>query len=152
MPGAQDRHGLAMKGVSPTSRERGGSGGFFKITAWERDEDGEVLAESSHGCLRISGICVYVRRSKRRKYGGLLTVMRVFTSTTSILDIKSLARGSIHAGISYFPIRTLFNRWRTFLSSKGSLPVSNAKRMTPQLQISVAVPSYFSPFTISGLA
>lgn len=40
----------------------------------------------------------------------------------------------------------------TVSSSKGSDPTSKAYRMTPQLQISTEVPSYFLSPTISGAA
>ena|ERR1700761_7703522 len=69
-----------------------------------------------------------------------LTVIRRDASTTSIRDRRSLARGSSQDGSSYLPILTLRRRPLTVLSSKGSVPVRSAYRMTPQLQISVEFP------------
>jgi hypothetical protein len=129
---------------------RGGVGGRNNLPcAWELALVGAMI----HGWAKISGIydapsetCRW--KDERKKH----TVILFVTSTTSILLIKSLARGSTREGISYFPLLTLDSKARTFLSSKGNRPVSRAYRMTPQLQISVALPWYFSPLTISGLA
>ena len=50
------------------------------------------------------------------------------------------------------PVRTLLSSVWMLGSSNGRRPQSSAKRMIPQLQMSLVVPSYDLPLTISGEA
>ena len=65
------------------------------------------------------------------------------------MNEKFIWRGALLQDLPNF---TFANKFRTFLSSNGNLPVNSAYKITPQLQISVAVPVYLNPLTISGLA
>lgn len=62
--------------------------------------------------------------------------MRWLGSTTNILEIKSFAAEGSSGGMLNFPYLTLASRVRMFSSSKGKRPVSKAKRMMPQDQMS----------------
>lgn len=67
-------------------------------------------------------------------------MIRCLGSTSSIFLIKSCASAGSSAGIVNRPALTLARRVRMFSSSKGSRPVSKAKRMIPQDQISDEAP------------
>jgi hypothetical protein len=84
---------------------------------------GRIGREVKKGWARISGM-----------------VIRFTGSFSSILVSRLLAGSLISSGISKTPILTFCNNDLMLSSSKGSLPVSRAKRMIPQDQISEELP------------